>query len=182
MAYSNWGGYAYKNGIRVEDRSDAVITTDGSIEGSPGIYPGFSALISGKTQEEVMKYISLPMAHAVLGQENVYVLLYKSYPLIYVGGEKQPFKYKYPEENGDRVLSYSLDFDDTKVELVMDFEESRIFARVTYRNGDVWCGFSGYVVGAGWEEEGKTGECISTLNAYFEGAVDTSKPENKVNF
>jgi hypothetical protein len=36
MAYSDYGGYAYRNGKRVTERSDATITPDGDAYGTPG--------------------------------------------------------------------------------------------------------------------------------------------------
>ena len=39
MAYSDYGGYGYKNGERVEDRSDAVISPE--VTSIPGMYPGW---------------------------------------------------------------------------------------------------------------------------------------------
>ena len=47
MAYSDYGGYAYRNGERVDDRSDATITPDGDTYGTPGSYPGFALLAAG---------------------------------------------------------------------------------------------------------------------------------------
>ena len=35
MAYSDYGGYAYRNGKRVEARSDATISPEGDVFGSP---------------------------------------------------------------------------------------------------------------------------------------------------
>ena len=42
--------------------------------------------------------------------------------------------------------------------------------------------FSGYVVGAGYRKETEQGSASSTLDLTYFGAVDTNKPENKVNF
>ena len=45
MAYSDYGGYAYKNGKRVVERSDAVITD--AAQSIPGMYPGFAFVAQG---------------------------------------------------------------------------------------------------------------------------------------
>jgi hypothetical protein len=64
MAYSDYGGYAYRNGKRVEDRSDATISPDGDVFGSPGIWPGFAAYAAGG-KDEYEKRREWPSGHAV---------------------------------------------------------------------------------------------------------------------
>ncbi|VTR95113.1 unnamed protein product [Gemmata massiliana] len=41
MASSDYGGYAYRNGRRVEEWSDAVLSPDG-IQSTPGGWPGWT--------------------------------------------------------------------------------------------------------------------------------------------
>ena len=66
MAYSDYGGYVYRNGERVEERSDWTFTPDGGFESS-GSYPGFTAIIKGMNEEEARKLRNYPSGHAVLG-------------------------------------------------------------------------------------------------------------------
>jgi hypothetical protein len=88
MAYSDYGGYAYRNGKRVEDRSDATISPDGDVFGSPGIWPGFAAYAAGG-KDEYEKRREWPSGHAVLGDGPIYVVLYKQSRLtIHRGPEK----------------------------------------------------------------------------------------------
>ena len=61
MAYGDYGGYAYLNGIHITERSDTSIKIDSTTE------------IDG---------------HVVLGDGPIYVVLYKQYAIIYNGGER----------------------------------------------------------------------------------------------
>ena len=61
MAYSDYGGYAYLNGIHITERSDTSIKIDSTTE------------IDG---------------HVVLGDGPIYIVLYKQYAIIYRGGER----------------------------------------------------------------------------------------------
>src|ERR1700761_5545867 len=88
MAYSDYGGYAYRNRERVIERSDFTMTPDGPF-GVPGMYPGFAALAAGKTREEALKLHEYPQGHAVLGDGPVFVCLYKQSTLrVYRGFEE----------------------------------------------------------------------------------------------
>ena len=78
MAYSSYGGLAYRNGELVIERSDYVMRADGRVKGSPGVHPGFAALAEGATRDEVVTMgQDCPMAHAVLGEHPLLLLLYK---------------------------------------------------------------------------------------------------------
>jgi len=59
MAYSDYGGYAYRNGKRVKERSDVTIMVGG------------------------------PDGHVVLGDGPVYLELFKSGATLYLGTERQ---------------------------------------------------------------------------------------------
>ena len=76
MAYSDYGGYAYRNGVRVIDRSDAVITD--TAESVPGVYPGFAFVAQGMSPDDASREMhENPHGHAVLGEGPLYVALYK---------------------------------------------------------------------------------------------------------
>jgi len=61
MAYSNWGGYAYKNGIHIPDRSDCTIKPD-EIFSSPGMWPGFALAAASSSSEELKKIYNIHQA------------------------------------------------------------------------------------------------------------------------
>ena len=85
MAYSDYGGYAYRNGDRVEERSDCSLKPDGTVVGSPGQYPPFAAEARGEDMFDCMK---LPTGHVVLGDSPIFVALHKYFSVyIYRGGE-----------------------------------------------------------------------------------------------
>lgn len=73
MAYSDYGGYAYRNGKRVEARSDATISPEGDVFGSPGMWPGFAAYAAGG-MDGYEKRRDWPSGHAVLGDGPIYVV------------------------------------------------------------------------------------------------------------
>jgi hypothetical protein len=66
MAYSDYGGYAYKNRQRVVERSDAVLSPEG-IKRTPGMWPGW-------TLEEGRSGVSF---HVLLGDGPIFVGLFK---------------------------------------------------------------------------------------------------------
>ena len=76
MAYSDYGGYAYKNGKRVIERSDAIIAPD--VETVPGMYPGWALIIQGYDKDEAMSLRqNNPNGHVVIGDDPVYIGMYK---------------------------------------------------------------------------------------------------------
>ena len=68
MAYSDYGGYALLNGVRVEERSDAVLIPEDLLEVQKGM----------SIQERTEMRFSHPNGHVVLGDERAYVGLYKT--------------------------------------------------------------------------------------------------------
>ena len=77
MAYSSYGGMAYRNGVRVIERSDFVMGADGG-KGYPGTYPGYAAIAEGMSPEEWMKKLNEhAIGHAVLGEFPLMLVLYK---------------------------------------------------------------------------------------------------------
>lgn len=154
MAYSDYGGYAYKNGKRVEDRSDATITPEGDTYGTPGSFPGFSLLAAGVPRAEVMQRIEWPSGHAVLGDGPVYLVLRKIYADLYYNAERQELPIDRDDYEVNEVRR-TVELEGCKVELVYTREDNcYVYARLTQPDGNVWHGWSGYGVGAGLEEAG----------------------------
>ena len=154
MAYSDYGGYAYRNGQRVEDRSDATITPEGDTFGTPGCYPGFAMMADGVPHDEVMKRTSWPSGHAVLGDGPVYLALYKTWANLYKGPEKveADLERDWDDDSDQRKTA---EIDGFAVEVVLTQEDNYYaYAKLTQPDGTVWTGFSGYGVGAGLEDAG----------------------------
>lgn len=178
MAYSDYGGYAYLNGKRVEDRSDATIMPDGTVWGTPGQYPGFAGVPR-----------DLPNGHVVLGSCGLLVVLYKQTSVsVYRGIEEVDLPSLVSEENGTvaygggaRYINYDhyistdapavFEIDGHKLTVKWESGDNfYIYAKLEQPNGDVWTGFSGYGVGAGLEDCGygySTESCVAELFGLF---------------
>lgn len=189
MAYSDYGGYAYRNGQRVVDRSDCTITPDGDTFGTPGCYPGFAMVAAGMQEDEVMERIKWPSGHAVLGDGPVYVVLYKqSGTHLHRGPEEldleshadspQIEEWKNPETgkvsrwlNTDHYKTTGeplvVNVDGCTLTIFYEISDNHYqYARLDQPDGTVWLGFSGYGVGAGLEDAGygySTDDCETRL-------------------
>jgi hypothetical protein len=166
MAYSDYGGYAYKNGERVVERSDAVLTPEG-LKSTPGSWPGWS-LEEGRSGGSY---------HVILGNDGVYVTMYKQsslgilnlnepVDLLELMREAYPEsikKYDFDPYKDQEYVDWDL-YEDKMVALEVSGHKIEIYreesdnyyqyVRLTQPNGDVWTGFSGYGVGAGLEDCG----------------------------
>lgn len=178
MAYSDYGGYAYKNGTRQVDHSDAVWTEEGLVS-TAGSYPGFTHGTNANWQ------------HALLGCGNVLVGLYKQSSLtIWVNGEEiDPVDFLIQDQkhmvrtydDGSRYLDkdaytangIAAEFSIAGCSLEVYFEHDDnfyMYARLIQPDGNIWTGFSGYGVGAGLENAGygySTDACIEKLDELF---------------
>ena len=154
MAYSDYGGYAYRNGKRVEERSDATIGPEGDLFGSPGIWPGFAAYIEGGLDEYERRQ-GWPAGHAVLGDGPIYVVLRKQWATVYKLNEPLDFPINRQEYQNPVDERYEVDVDGWKIEVVLTYEDNfYVYTKVTQPDGNVWHGWSGYGVGAGLEDAG----------------------------
>lgn len=164
MAYSDYGGNAYRNNVRVPERSDAVLTPDG-IKATPGMWPGW-VLPEGRSGES---------HHALLGDGPIFVGLYKQSTLrIYRLGQElsqdgiivtpvapdgfhewggRKYVNSTPFVNVDAPVAFEVD--GHRLEVYWTNEDNYyIYARLMQPDGTVWTGFSGYGVGAGLEDAG----------------------------
>lgn len=178
MAYSDYGGYAYRNGERIEKRSDFVLTPEGGI-GTPGAYPGFAMLAAtGGDKDAALALTRNPIYHACLGEGPLYLGLYKQTTfrlhviakgqLLYV--DPVPFidegsKRYLREYEGEQYLdTHDMADDGHMLTLTLDMAKVRIqfedtdnfyqFAEFEQRGAPIWHGWSGYGVGAGLEDCG----------------------------
>ena len=155
MAYSDYGGYVYKNGVRAPERSDAVLTPNG-VESTPGIWPGF-VLKEGRNGGAF---------HVLLGSGSVMVGLRKqsSVAVVRSGVNECPYEFfdsligeKYPDLNIWELEGVTVMFEIGKHKLDVHWWEGDnyyVTARLTEPDGTVWTGWSGYGVGAGLEDAG----------------------------
>jgi len=189
MAYSDYGGYAYRNGVRVVERSDATIGPEGDVFGFPGLWPGFAAYAAGG-KEEYEKRKDWPSGHVVLGDGPIYVVLYKqSSTGIYRWAERldevsllkgmpeeatETYEYEGSRheylnvdhfKSSEEVCVFEVDGWLLEVFYIIDDNHYQ-YARLTQPDGNVWHGWSGYGVGAGLEDCGygfSTQRCEETL-------------------
>jgi len=167
MAYSDYGGYAYRNGERMEKRSDAVLSPEG-VQSTPGQWPGWT----------------LPEAraggcfHVLLGDGPIFVGLYKqsSVSVHRLGEEIDSFS-KW-DDQGDARESWVVDWDGHIIEVRWEETDNHyVYAKVTQPDGTVWTGFSGYGVGAGLEGAGygaDTSACEARVTDLFPEVAEST--------
>lgn len=201
MAYSDYGGYAYRNGVRVESRSDCTITPEGDTFGTPGMWPGFAMALAGMDAEEITKRREWPNGHAVLGDGPIFVTLYKqSSTGLYRGPipiELIDLPGVVVEEWTDKegVLHCWVDTDHYKnsgeplraevdgwtLTVYYEITDNHYqYAELRQPDGIVWHGWSGYGVGAGLEDAGygfSTDDCEARLWELFAQPKDTTHGE-----
>lgn len=164
MAYSDYGGYAYKNGERVVERSDAVLSPEG-IRSTPGEWPGWT-IHEGRAGGSF---------HVLLGDGPIFVGLYKQSDLsIHRLDEKvdlfdcivtpNPPTETYEWEGETvRYLDHrqfqttrdpcEFEIDGHRITVYWRLEDNHYqYARLIQPDGTIWTGFSGYGVGAGLED------------------------------
>lgn len=177
MSYSDYGGYAFRDGVRVPERSDFTLLPDGESFGTPGVYPAFVALAGGASSEEAKKVAAAPHYHAVLGDGPIFVGLYKQstvmvHRAVPGGFEKVSLPYDYLGVDGAEHRE-SFTIDGHAIDIVYTNEDNYyVYARLVQSDGTVWTGFSGYGVGAGLEDCGygySTDERVEMLNELFGG-------------
>jgi hypothetical protein len=162
MAYSDYGGYAYRDGVRVPERSDCVLSPEG-IKSTPGAWPGWT-LPEGRGGHSF---------HVVLGDGDVMLALYKqsTFQLYRRGEQLEEIRLLAPGqcvkirtyEGGVRIDTEDLINDDPLVFVVdghtitiwlTEEDNYYIYAKLEQPDGVVWTGWSGYGVGAGLEDAG----------------------------
>lgn len=162
MAYSDYGGFAYRNGQRAEERSDAVFSTEG-LQSTPGSWPGWT-IPEGRNGKSY---------HVILGDGPVHVCLYKQSSLtikrngddvdlisactvsdvpVQTYGEGRWLDTDHFKKTEERC---SFEVDGHQIEVFWREEDNHYqYVRLTQPDGIVWTGFSGYGVGAGLEDGG----------------------------
>ena len=188
MAYSDYGGYAYRNGARVDERSDAVLSPEG-IKSTPGQWPGW-------TMPEARNGGSF---HVLLGDGPIFVGMHKqSYIEVRrLGEELNVADLLAPESRiegatyehaGSRFLDKDpfvaadkpciLLVDGHRIEArwtTLDQEDNHYqYVRLEQPDGTVWHGWSGYGVGAGLEDCGygfSASERDEKLREFWPGAI-----------
>lgn len=172
MAYSDYGGFAYRNGKKVEERSDCEINRE-TVIGHPGEWPGI---------HNVLNKTNWPYHHVVLGDGPIFLGLSKqSYANLYDLADSMEgsdiktidlaecLSRKVPEALGDyegepyietdyfreKGVPYVGAYKTWRIEIFYTEEDNYYqYCRVEQPDGVIWCGWAGYGVGAGLEDGG----------------------------
>lgn len=156
MAYSDYGGFAYKNGIKVLDRSDVAFNA-GDLKSSPGSWPGWYF-----PEDQIGQ-----SCHVILGDGPIYVGLYKQTHIFVWNKGIEVALIDFFANEDVRIDEYGgIDIDsyrDAETPAIFEINGHKIeiywletdnyyqFIRLTQPDGVEWTGFSGYGVGAGLE-------------------------------
>ena len=199
MAYSDYGGRVYRNGVEINDRCDVEISAEGLCS-TPGSWPGWLLAVSGRSIEDLGG-----CWHAVLGSGPTFLALYKQSTFhIFDGFERElsneEIKDAVQKESPAFFTTYegNLYVDDDKyrtedqalrlliagTEISLRWTEEDnfyVYAHMKEADGTVWAGWSGYGVGCGLED-GSYGfsstERDRMLEDLFPGLIAASQQED----
>jgi hypothetical protein len=172
MAYSDYGGKAYRNGVWIEDRSDCVILPTEELFSTPGMWPGFATLTVGTTWKQAADLTNLPTGHAILGDGPIYLVLYKQSTVkLYRGFEEIDIVSLIDKETAHlctfegevfiftdmyalREEPIIVSLDGHEITIWWTHEDNfYVYAQVKQPDGTCWQGWSGYRVGVGFNED-----------------------------
>lgn len=149
MAYSDYGGFGFKNGVRDDSMCDINVDLATGVKvGEPGIWPGFVAHMQGQPQP---KGIS---GHVILQHGPVCVQLYKQGWTLHRFTKKVLSVYDlYDPQNDEAEFRMEVrEFDGYKVSCVkVEADNTYALAEVICPDGTILHGASGYGVGCGLE-------------------------------
>ena len=194
MAYSDYGGYAFNNGVLVLQRSDRELY---------------------ELEDPDSKFNRHPHGHVLLGDERIYVGLYKQSQVFVWLPTGEPGKVRslsseemisyamnLPEKyiweyKDDNVPRYSIDTtdlaDDDYDPIQFNFpggilwiklsheDNYYVYAKLEVDEGDDWYGFSGYGIGSGLEDSGygySTMSRVYRLCKIWPGCVNIEEMDN----
>lgn len=147
MAYDDYGGYAYRNGVLMPECSDVEIRDNmfhislGDDEIKIGLYKQMSA--------QIHRGSTITGLYAVV---NIYDLIKDKHPTFFI--EWQGQRIFDPDWIVDRPpIVFDLDDNEISIGVVYsEFSNFITFARIKQPDGIVWTGFSGYGIGLGFED------------------------------
>ena len=168
MSWSDYGGYAYRDGIRVDERSDYPIPgsdPDNALEREPW---GHAVLGSGRTFVALWKQTTVRAWHNGAELALVPYVLDASPGLVWTdearGADLDPIGAIDRTEDETARATFALP-GGAKLEAVWSREEEErsyrenvyLYARLELASGETWHGWSGYGVGAGYDEDAPFG-------------------------
>jgi len=156
MAYGNWGAFVYKNGERQKKREDNTPYSEDELE--PGYYQAFGG--NDENGKRLLTGKELHCCHASLGSGRIRLCGYKSYPLLYWDGNTVDLT---PYQKGVNAGTNKWEWYDSdgiegelngyKFSAYPSEDPESVFLELTEPDGTKWTGQSGYMIGAGFEDE-----------------------------
>lgn len=157
MSYSAYGGFAYRNGVRVPERADVALRSapesgeDLILGSTPGSYPGY-------------EYPNCDHCHVVLGDGPVYVALIKGSLCVEIDAQTGAKRLVPSERVPDATLALCA-WEDPAYDGDAD-PHFGILCRFQQADGVVWAGFCGSSVGAGHASK-RTRTAVARLDAWL---------------
>lgn len=152
MAYSDYGAFVYKNGLRRTDKEDApTFATDEETFGRPIDEVGNGARIWVSLLQNKKTGKNISIHHGIMGDGNIRVACHKQgLPTIYEATEKGIIKIEYVNEDVDYFDYGIVKFEYKGYKFI--FEEDKPYeATMIEPNGDKWICKYDYGYGAGFE-------------------------------
>jgi hypothetical protein len=141
LAYGNWGGRAYRNGEHQPAHEDSTPHREGDVQA--GYWQAF-----GRRE-------GLDPHHVSLGAMRLRLCAYKSFPVLYVDGEKvslDPYTTERMDDLGFKTSGYG-EIDGYRFAWVQNTDPDRVNLMLIEPDGKIWTGFSGYCMGAGYDDD-----------------------------
>lgn len=140
MAYGNWGAFVYKNGVRQTNREDNTPYKEDKLK-------------AGYCQAFLRDLAGTSPVHASLGQGEVRLCGYKSYPQLFFNGREISLipEGKHWGEDGIEIIQGEIK--GYKYEAEFKTEPNRVILKLTEPDGTIWTGVSGFELGAGHDED-----------------------------
>lgn len=156
MAYSNWGGNVYKNGERRKDKEDVgVFDTEES--NLPTGFRIFANILKNNKNNNNDWYNH--SHHAVLGDGPVRLCGYKDRPELWVirDDKVEQVDIEIPDwddDNYDDFFNGEIEINGQKWqwEFNLDGDANKVDLTLIEPDGTKWEGFSGYGIGAGFDD------------------------------
>lgn len=160
MAYSDYGGYAYRNGKLALDGCDVSL-------------PDNSGMIHVLLGDESLRLGLYKQLGGALYWKNRKVgkVYYDIWGNCFCSGVDGYTEWDTVEEGDSLTLGvYRIVMHHTEITVCyVDSDNYYQYAQLRQPNGTIWAGFSGYGVGAGFENGGyaSTDDCIARLKSEF---------------
>lgn len=142
MAYGNWGGNVFRNGERMTNWEDQTPYKE-------------SEVAAGYAQAFLRSAEGFNPHHAVLGEKRVRLCGYKSYARLFVDGQEvdlAPYEKRTEDMKAwDRAPGYG-EIDGYKFQWTTRSDPERVDLSLVEPDGTLWSGFSGFGMGAGYED------------------------------